>query len=84
MIIECRGVYQDDNTGSSAIKLVCPGPYTGFPHKLIFDNDGHSIKTFDDICKEPVHYARIAFEPLETTFSIHPNGTMVSHYESKD
>ena len=34
VFIECNGVCQDEDNGGAYFKVVCPGPYAGYPHKL--------------------------------------------------
>ena len=72
--MECKGICYDGNVLS--FKVICHGTYSGLPHKLIMTRDGNFNKEYNDICQEPVHYAKIGYWILPQ-FEMDSNGNMV-------
>ena len=66
-MLECNGGCQNDN--EIFFKVVCHGFYLNLPHRIKIKN-GFTNKLYTDICKEPKHFARIAYNNEPGQFEV--------------
>ena len=71
--MECVEKCSDDS--KKDFKVVCPGIYNNFPHKILSDN-----KKFKDICQPQQHHARIAYNNDWDFFELFEDGS-IAEYE---
>ena len=65
------------------LKVVCPGFYAGFPHKIRIFNGQDFERDYDEICQEPSEHVKVAYlSSQHFNFDVDENGKMVNFYES--
>ena len=80
-MVECTGMECMELT-RTYFKIACSGPYKNLPIKMRISNRNINGK-FDEICEEPSHNVRIAYNNEPPYFELGTDGKMVQHKKYK-
>ena len=78
--MECTGGCQTNR--GLFFRVVCHGPYSNLPHKIHVQN-GITSKLFNDICQEPKHFARIAYNNEPGQFEVNNSKLVDTGYNQE-
>ena len=73
--MECSSVCHEKS--GYHFKVLCPSKF--LVQKLFLFSDGRLNKKYKDICEEPSHYARVAYNNEPGAFEVDEKGNMLKY-----